>query len=256
MYNYNVFKLARGLIETLHAEGLVTSRHFKALGYRWVIKGTWDGDRLIELDDVEVVCLADTHYPTVLVLGHARHGKDTVADFLLKLTESSYASSSEVAIQLLEEQIVERLRLTDNELYYQFKEFFVTSGLPRWRAIMDFRYQKGMREILFDAIREFTKDDPSRLAVEVFASGSAIYVGMRSKVEFEASRGLFDYVLGVIRPFMAAEPTMQIDVQRESDCVLLNDSDLDELARQVYEFAKTAYAPYVEFVGENDGYSF
>lgn len=121
--------------------------------------------------------------PKVVIIGYARHGKDTVAEMLATHHGFTYASSSLFAA----EHVVKPYLARHHRLVY-----------PSLQACYDDR--SNHRSQWHDAISEYTRKDPARLARAVFAEHD-IYVGMRNNTEFNCCRneGLFDCVVWVDR---------------------------------------------------------
>lgn len=117
----------------------------------------------------------------VLILGHARHGKDTFAELLGLRFESS--SKSALGIFLFDKLNNEREVL----------------GLPAYQSRKEaFEDRVNCRSVWFDEIKEYNKDDKARLAKGILRR-SDCYVGMRSNDEYWAcvKAGLFDLVFWV-----------------------------------------------------------
>lgn len=113
----------------------------------------------------------------LLILGYARHGKDSVSSLLCnRLGLRSMSSSFHAAERLMMPLLVPKYG------YQTVEECF------------DDRVNH--REEWYNAIRDYTRDDPARLAKEIL-SVADVYIGMRSMEEFKASVHLFDFVLWV-----------------------------------------------------------
>jgi hypothetical protein len=115
----------------------------------------------------------------IMLLGHGRGGKDTVADILKDELGLNACSSSWFCA---EKFIFEALRHTLG--YETVKECF------------EDRFNH--RAAWFGLIKSYNAKDPGRLAREIFAEND-IYVGIRSNVEFECAKaeGLFDLAIWV-----------------------------------------------------------
>lgn len=113
-----------------------------------------------------------------LILGHARHGKDTAALHLFRAHGLTFRSSSE----FLAETVI-RPALAARGLTYPDAEACYADRVNHralWRAI----------------IEDFNRDDPARLAKAILAEADC-YVGMRMEREYWASRSLFDAVFWI-----------------------------------------------------------
>lgn len=115
----------------------------------------------------------------LLIIGHARHGKDTLAEYLRDRHGFRVADSSRRAAEIF---LFDKLK--DKYGYKDFEECF--------------RDRVNRRAEWFDEITKYNTPDKTRLARNILAN-SDIYVGMRSREEVMACRavGLFDFVIWV-----------------------------------------------------------
>jgi hypothetical protein len=134
--------------------------------------------------------------PRILILGHGRHGKDTVAEYLCDRTGLTFRSSS----LFLAERIVMPELAKRGICYPTVGECYDDRGNHReaWR----------------DIISEYNGKDATRLARAILRE-SDVYVGMRTAREFSASAGLFDHILWVDATGRAIpeDPTMGIEFE-------------------------------------------
>lgn len=114
----------------------------------------------------------------LLILGHARHGKDTAAEYLRDAHGVRFRSSS-----LFLAETVVRPALAGRGLFYDSFDACYADRVNH-RALW--------REIISD----FNGEDPARLTREILAV-SDCYVGMRTAREYESARSLFDAVLWI-----------------------------------------------------------
>lgn len=116
--------------------------------------------------------------PRILILGHARHGKDTVAEILRDHHGFDFRSSS----FFLAEKVV-RPALAERGITY---------------ASLDECYEDRVnhRALWREIIADFNGDDPALLAKSILAECD-VYVGMRTDREYRASLPLFDVVVWV-----------------------------------------------------------
>lgn len=116
----------------------------------------------------------------LMVIGYARHGKDTLAEILRDEFGLTFQSSS----YILAEEVV-RPYLKEQGLVY-----------PSLEACYADRVHH--RSKWFDALRLYNADDATRLMRLVY-SKSDLYVGCRSDVEFYQGKedGLFDLSIWV-----------------------------------------------------------
>ncbi|MDW4550895.1 hypothetical protein R5H32_16150 [Defluviimonas sp. D31] len=143
--------------------------------------------------------------PRILILGHARHGKDTAAALLARLAGLSFASSSEFAARRAVFPLVA-------DLY------------PDWRAA--YADRGNHRALWFHAIAAYNLRPGPSLAEEILAD-HAIYVGMRSRAEFARSRRLFDLVLWIdAARRLPPEPAGSMELAPpDADLVIANNGD-------------------------------
>ncbi len=117
--------------------------------------------------------------PRLLIIGHAQHGKDTVAEYLSHFTGLKFRSSSEFAA----ERVI----------------FNVLSPKYGYKTIEDcFADRMNHRQEWFDLISQHNQLEPARLAIDLLQEAD-IYVGMRARRELERCRQiqLFDAVIWV-----------------------------------------------------------
>ena len=118
----------------------------------------------------------------LMILGYARHGKDTVAEILqnslgLKFASSSFAAAEKVMVP-----------------------YFKSKGITYASLDECYADRVNHRAEWYDQIKAHNTPDKARLAREIYAEND-IYVGIRNIEEFEAVRneGLFDYSIWVDR---------------------------------------------------------
>ena len=114
----------------------------------------------------------------VLILGHGRHGKDTLAEYLEKYFGIPFISSSFGAAEAI---------FAGLQYFTDFKYEYVEDA---------FEDRHNYRPLWKQLITEYNADDKARLCKEIL-SKSDCYVGMRCKEEYEASKHLFDLVIWV-----------------------------------------------------------
>jgi len=150
--------------------------------------------------------------PKLMIIGHARHGKDTVAEFIARSYALTYESSSHFAARKF---IFEKLCQQHN---YQTVEECLTDRV-------------NFRKMWYNLIADYNANDPARLGKELFAEND-IYCGLRHKREFHSMRNqrVFDYVIWVDRrdhlpsedkTSMSLEPWM-------ADYVIDNNGQIEE----------------------------
>jgi len=113
----------------------------------------------------------------ILILGNARHGKDTLAELMADRFGMTYKSSSEMAMEIF--------------LFDMLKE---KHGYETMQECFEDRVNH--RQIWYLSICDYNKDDRARLAKDIL-EGHDCYVGMRDLDEFKASKELFDVIIWV-----------------------------------------------------------
>jgi dephospho-CoA kinase len=158
----------------------------------------------------------------LMILGYARHGKDTVAEILaetygLKFISSSYAAAEKVMVPYFRSKGIE---------YASLEECYAD--------------RVNHRAEWFDQIKAYNTPDLARLATEIYSEAD-IYVGIRSIDEFKAARakGLFQYSIWVDRSKHAPpESTASNNITSSmANYVIDNNGTLEELklrARSLY----------------------
>lgn len=111
----------------------------------------------------------------LLIIGHGRHGKDSVGDILRDQYGMRVVSSSEFAAQKAVFPLV-------SDLY------------PDWRAAFEDRANH--RDLWYHAIKAYNLR-PGLMLAEQILKAHDIYTGMRARSEFERSGYLFDLVIWV-----------------------------------------------------------
>jgi len=155
----------------------------------------------------------------ILIIGHARHGKDTVAEFLNEIFGLTFMSSSQAAADIF--------------IYDQLK---VKYGYETPEECFEDRMNH--RAEWYDLICGYNKADGAALAKEILER-TDIYVGMRSSIEIEAciENDLFDLIVGVYDPRKPHEPedSFNIDLFAEADIIIPNGSSLEDLKFRVQD---------------------
>jgi dephospho-CoA kinase len=153
----------------------------------------------------------------ILIIGHARHGKDTLAEILNGLYGFSFKSSSRAASQIF--------------LYDELKTKYGYTSPDEC-----FADRVNHRKEWHDLICEYNKEDRSRLAKDILKTYD-IYVGMRSKDEIKECQrnSLFNLIIGVFNPNMPLEDksSFNIDLWQMSDVVIPNSGTIDDLKKRV-----------------------
>ena len=159
--------------------------------------------------------------PKLLVIGHGRHGKDTVCEILRDNYGFRFQSSSEFCAQkFIYEDLRHKYGYTSYEQCYTDRH----NHRSEW----------------FDMIHAYCQDDHARLGRDIFAAND-IYCGLRNRAEFHAMRntGVFDYCIWVDRSdHLPAESSSSMNLEIwMADHVIDNNSTLEVLNRSVGDLA-------------------
>ena len=149
----------------------------------------------------------------LLVIGHGRHGKDTVCEILRDEFGYTFESSSQFCSKLF---IYDDLK---NKYNYNNEE----------ECYAD---RHNHRKEWYDAICDYNLKDGAALGREMFAEYD-IYCGLRNKREFFAMKntGVFDYAIWVDRSkFLMPESKDSMSLEQwMADYTIDNNGNLDDL---------------------------
>jgi dephospho-CoA kinase len=146
----------------------------------------------------------------LLVIGHARHGKDTVCEILRDEYGLTFKSSSEFCAEKV-----------------------VFPRMPRYTTWQKcFADRANHRGEWFNVIAEYNAGDPGRLGREIFAEYD-IYCGLRNVEEFRALKA--DHVIWVdASKRQPLESTASMTLTEEmADLWIDNNGDLDNLRSEI-----------------------
>lgn len=151
--------------------------------------------------------------PKLLVIGHGRHGKDTVCDILASRYGYSFESSSQFCSKLF---IFDMLK--DQYGYKNEEECYAD--------------RHNHRAEWYNAICDYNVPDPAKLGREIFKEHD-IYCGLRNKKEFHAMKntGVFDYAIWVDRSdFLPPESKDSMSLEQwMADFTIDNNGTLEDL---------------------------
>lgn len=134
----------------------------------------------------------------ILILGHGQHGKDTAAELLQVDYDFAFASSSWFVFE----------HVVWPALVSEYHKPFVSLDQAKSQCYADRRVR---REEWRKLIREYNTPDLSRLTRELLEDND-IYVGLRDRDEYNATRKLFDLVFWIHRiGYPYDDPSMQIE---------------------------------------------
>lgn len=153
----------------------------------------------------------------ILILGHAQHGKDTLAGLLNKHYGYTFESSSVAAAKIF--------------LFDKLKEKY---GYETFEQCYEDRVNH--RAEWYNLIVDYNKDDRARLAKSILEQYD-MYVGMRSNEEFQECKKqkLFDLIIGIYdtRKPLELKSSFDIDIWKECDIIIPNCGTLEELENKV-----------------------
>lgn len=149
----------------------------------------------------------------LLIIGHGRHGKDTVCEILRDKYGYSFESSSQFCSNLF--------------IYDQLKDKYEYSSEEECYAD-----RHNHRAEWYDAICAYNVPDAATLGREIFQAHN-IYCGLRNKREFHAMKntGVFDYAIWVDRSdYLPEEDSSSMSLKQwMADFTIDNNGSLDEL---------------------------
>lgn len=157
--------------------------------------------------------------PKLLIIGHGRHGKDTVCEILQNKFGYKFRSSSDYCA----ENLVYPL-LKDRYGYTSYQEAYAD--------------RHNHRQEWYEIIHEYCSKDHARLGREIFAEND-IYCGLRNKAEFHAMKNLkiFEYAIWVDRGdhLPPEDPKSMTLTQWMADFTIDNNGTLDDLTRNTQQ---------------------
>lgn len=158
----------------------------------------------------------------LLVIGHGRHGKDTVCEILRDRYGYTFESSSKFCSKLfIFDSLKEKYGYDDEEQCYADRH----NHRVEW----------------YNAICDYNVPDPACLGREMFKAYD-IYCGLRNKKEFHAMKntGVFDYAIWVDRSDHLppeSKDSMSLE-QWMADYTIDNNGSLDDLVFNVDKLMK------------------
>jgi len=161
--------------------------------------------------------------PKLLIIGHGRHGKDTVCEILKEKYNYTFRSSSDFCAEHL---IFPLLKDTYN--YSSVEECF--------------NDRHNHRDEWYNIIHNYCKTDNTKLGKEIFKEND-IYCGLRNKAEFHAMRNthIFDYSIWVDRSDhlpLEDKKSMTLEIWM-ADYVIDNNGSLADLKRNTEQLMDT-----------------
>lgn len=136
----------------------------------------------------------------ILIIGHGRHGKDTVAEIMRDYHGWTFRSSSHWAAEHVIWPEAAGVNLT--EYGRQLRNGYM---IPTWQELYEHRHRDDLlwcgRQFWYDTMLAYNKEHGGAAIARGVLAEVDIYVGMRSRYEFESAmeEGLFDLVIWVDR---------------------------------------------------------
>ena len=168
----------------------------------------------------------------ILILGNARHGKDTLAELFNQHFGLTFMSSSQAS--------------ADFFLYNQLKDKY---GYTTSEECFEDRVNH--REEWYQAICDYNKDNRARLAQDIL-SRSDCYVGMRDKEEFKecVKRKLFDIIIWVdASKRLPLEPGTSFNINMsDADVIVENNGTFEEFVEKSKRIGKVLFGTNTDVV--------
>jgi hypothetical protein len=183
----------------------------------------------IQTQDLEVIQHASTS-PRILVIGHARHGKDLVSEMLrddygMAFTSSSQFCAEHVVWNAIHEGFAIGLPALQNAKLKMLQGVYASSNEC-------FEDRKNHRTLWYELIAAYNWPDASMLGRAIFEDNN-VYCGLRSSREFNALKnaGLYDLCIWVDRKkYVKPESKESCTVEPwMADNVLDNNGSLEDL---------------------------
>jgi hypothetical protein len=161
--------------------------------------------------------------PKLLIVGHGRHGKDTVAEILRDHYGFTFMSSSLFCAEFV-------------------KDAMQDIGVDYPTVEDCYEDRANHRAFWFDTISNYNTPDMTRTAEGMFKRKNDLYVGMRKREEYKAcvAARLFDRVVWVDRSeHLPPEGKESMELQEsDSDVTIDNNGTLEQLLVNVGAFIK------------------
>lgn len=161
------------------------------------------------------VSIHEVPQPRVLVLGHGRHGKDTVCEILQETRGWEFQSSSQAALPF----IFPSLNAALGNRYDTHEQAYAD--------------RSNHRMLWMELIRLLNAGDLSTLS-RMILTDCGVYCGMRNAEEFEASKHLYDKILWVDASHrLPPDPSMQIAYDPRCMTYVDNNTSLADLRQRL-----------------------
>ncbi len=163
--------------------------------------------------------------PKLLIVSHARWGKDTFAEMLQENFNFKFISSSQAAADIF--------------LYDALKAKYDYKTPEEC-----FEDRMNHRQEWYEMICEYNKSDRARLAKQILEKTDC-YVGMRDRAEIDecVRQGLFDLIVWVdSSERLPKEPPSSFNIdKKQADVIIDNNGTKEEFKQRVIRFGKMLY---------------
>lgn len=170
--------------------------------------------------------------PKLLILGHARHGKDTVGEWFVRKGYTFVSSTRFVMEKAVWPEFKHRAGRKPSPTETHLLPFTYSAWPDYFDQEECFEDRDKFRAFWFDCIADYNRPDRSRLGRELFAEYD-IYVGLRNWHELEALRlnKAFDLCIWVdASERVGPEPSSSCTVlPTQADVVIDNNGTLEDL---------------------------
>jgi len=179
-------------------------------------------------------------FPSLLIVGSARWGKDSLAEILRDNFGLKFALSSQACADIF--------------IYDALK---VKCGYTSSEECFEDRVNH--RQEWYEMICDYNKDDRARLAKEILKTTDC-YVGMRDRDEITEciNQGLFDLIVWVdASGRLELEPATSFNIDKScADIVIENNGTYEEFIEKVMRFGGILIGNALEGMGCGDEYNF
>lgn len=161
-------------------------------------------------------------FPVMLIIGSARHGKDSLAEIMNEEYGLTFVSSSQAAADIF--------------LYDRLKDKYGYQN-----SVECFEDRVNHRQEWYEAICDYNKDDRARLAKGILEMADC-YVGMRDRDEIKEciKQGLFDIIIWVdASERLPQEPASSFNIDKTcADIIVENNGTYEEFREKVVRLGK------------------
>jgi dephospho-CoA kinase len=163
--------------------------------------------------------------PKLLIIGHGRHGKDTMAEILERDHDMTFKASSMAASEIF--------------IYKVLKEKYGYETAEEC-----FNDRSNHRAEWYDMICEYNIENKAQLAKDIMST-SDCYVGMRDRPEIVECKqqGIFDLIIWVdASERLPKEGTDSFNIDMsDADIVIYNNESLESFEAKVKAFGKLVF---------------